>query len=77
MLERNKGKRCKASNCGKEAICKGFCAKHYQQQKLRGNLIEKNYIYVAGLCKIIGCNKKEFAKGFCQTHYLEDKTENK
>ena len=73
MNSKNKGKKCEAKNCDRNAICKGFCSKHYQQQKLCGTLLGKEYIYVSGFCKIIGCGKKNFAKGLCQTHYLEEK----
>ena len=67
----NKGKKCKAGNCNREAVCKELCTKHYQQQKLRGNLIEKNYIFIDGICKMIGCGKPILAKGYCQFHYKE------
>lgn len=70
---KNKNKICKAKGCDREAVCKGYCPKHYQQIKLRGKLIEKNYLYVEGICKMIGCNGKILAKGLCQPHYLEDK----
>ena len=70
---RNKGKKCEAKNCDRDAICKGLCSKHYQQQKLRGKILEKNYLYIDGRCKIINCGKKIFAKGFCQKHYWENK----
>lgn len=73
MNQKNKGKMCSVENCDREAICRGYCTKHYQQMKLRGSIIKKDYVYVEGHCKIIGCNKKSFSKGFCQTHYLENK----
>lgn len=77
MYEKNKGKKCKAGNCDDEAVCKGCCWKHYQQERLRGKLIEKDYVYISGFCKIIGCKGKIFAKGFCQKHYLEERKDEK
>jgi hypothetical protein len=68
-----KDKKCSVSLCKNKAICKGLCSKHYQQKKLRGTIIEKDYIYIQGFCKMIGCGKKEFSKGFCQNHYIKDR----
>ena len=68
---KNKGLKCSVNLCDKKAVCKGMCAKHYQQIKLRGSIIEKDYVFVDGLCKIVGCGKKMFAKGYCQNHYIE------
>lgn len=73
---KNKGKTCKIANCQRDAACKGLCWKHYQQMRLRGKIIEKNYVYIDGICKNIGCGNKLFAKGLCQKHYLTEKKEN-
>lgn len=70
---KNKGKLCSASNCDREAVCKGLCSKHYQQMRLRGSLIEKNYVHIEGMCKILGCKNKIFAKGLCQSHYMKER----
>jgi len=74
--QKNKGKHCSVQGCDKPAFCKGLCTKHYQQIRLRGNVIEKDYVFIPGLCKILGCNKSVFAKGFCQTHYLKEHKKN-
>jgi hypothetical protein len=70
---KNKGKKCKISSCNDDAVCKEYCSKHYQQIKLRGSIIEKDYVFIENLCKIIGCSGKEFSKGFCQKHYIQNK----
>jgi len=70
---KNKGLLCKAQGCHQNAVCKGFCTKHYQQLKLRGKLLEKDYVFIQGFCKILGCGRKVFAKDLCQTHYKKTK----
>lgn len=76
MNQKNKNKKCLVSDCLEKSICKGYCSKHYQQIRLTGKILEKNYMYINGLCKNIGCGKNIFAKGFCQTCYLKDKKQN-
>ena len=68
---RNKFRLCKVPNCNRDAVCKGFCRKHYQQIRSKGKISEKGYIYVYGLCKILNCKNKAFAKGYCQKHYTK------
>jgi hypothetical protein len=68
---KNKNKKCQVPQCDKDAVCKGYCTKHYQQMKLNGKILEKNYTFIEGMCKIIGCGKKVFAKDLCQKHYLK------
>jgi len=70
---KNKGLSCQASGCERNADCKGYCTKHYQQIKLRGKLLQKDYVFIVGTCKILGCGRRIFAKDLCQTHYLKDK----
>jgi len=72
---KNKGKKCLVKSCDKSAVCKELCTKHYQQKKLRGSIIEKDYVFIEGLCQIVGCGKKVLAKGYCQNHYLENRKE--
>ena len=68
---KNKGQKC--LECDRDAACKGYCFKHYQQKRLRGSIIKKNYIYIKGQCRIIGCPNKILAKGLCQNHYRQEK----
>jgi len=71
MNQKNQGLKCITANCDKDAVCKQLCTKHYQQMKLRGSIIQKEYVYIDGICSIIGCNNKSFSKGLCQNHYLK------
>lgn len=49
---------CSIDGCKNHAYRKGFCLKHYDEQRLK----EK-------VCKIEGCDKKVYARGLCSKHY--------
>jgi len=70
---KNKGKKCLVSNCNKEAFCKGYCSKHYQQIKFHGEIKEKTYLTVFSFCKNLSCGQPVFAKGLCQNCYLKQR----
>jgi hypothetical protein len=68
---KNKGQKCLVSTCEKDAFCKGYCTKHYQQMKFKGKIQEKNInLAVEGYCKNLGCGNLVFAKGLCQNCYV-------
>lgn len=72
--DKNQNKPCSVSGCGKQAICKGYCSRHYQQIRLRGNIITKSGgMFVSGVCKILGCGKKTQAKDLCSAHYRQER----
>jgi len=73
MNHKNKGRNCITPLCIKEAVCKGYCYKHYQQIKFNGKIKQRQYVVITGICKNIGCGKKIFAKDLCQKCYLEEK----
>ena len=74
---RNRGELCGASNCDRDAYCKGYCTKHYQQIRLKGKIIKKDYVFINGLCKNIGCGNKSISKGYCRNHYMKEWNANK
>jgi len=70
---RNKGKTCSVVNCGDDAFCKGYCSKHYQQMKFKGEIKTVEHLVLSNYCKNLGCGKTVFAKGLCQTCYTRSR----
>lgn len=62
---------CFVIDCGKNAVTKGLCTKHYQRLLKRGSV--EDYAGCHGVdkeCSVEGCNKKVDAKGLCSKHYI-------
>lgn len=55
-------KLCSIDDCNENAIIKGYCKKHYNQQQ-RVSFIKT--------CSVKNCNNKHFSNGFCQKHYRQ------
>jgi len=72
-MTRNKDKICQVTNCNKPAFCKGYCSKHYQQIKFKGQIQQKSFLEIPGLCRNLGCGKPVFAKGLCQMCYVRQR----
>lgn len=70
---RNKGRKCLVFGCHKDAFCKGYCSKHYQQIKFNGKIKEDPCVTISEFCKNLGCGQKVFAKGLCQTCYTRSR----
>lgn len=60
MKERNKGKKCK--ECGSEAVCKGYCRKHYGIAKRNGLIEVKNL----SCLKIYGVGVNDMPRGWAK-----------
>jgi len=60
--------------CGRPAIARGMCAKHYGKWRLVVPPEAKRRYGASGptprLCDVEGCGKRHEAQGYCQTHYL-------
>ena len=69
---RNRGESCKEPTCNKDAYCKGYCTKHYQQLRLKGKIVKKDYVFIGNFCKYIGCKDMVAAKGVCRNHYMKE-----
>lgn len=59
---------CKAEDCGKDAIAKGFCNKHYRRFKKHGDPLYKKELRI---CSIEGCGRKHEGLGYCNRHYQQ------
>jgi len=70
---RNKGKKCSIYGCERQAFCKGYCSKHYQQIKFHGEVKKESAVVIPEFCKNLSCGKKVFAKGLCQTCYIKSR----
>lgn len=60
----NKGN-CKATDCAREVIAKGYCRKHYRLWKL-GEMPKARY----KTCTFEACHKKRYGTGsLCEEHW--------
>jgi len=59
----NKGN-CKAKDCAREVIAKGFCRKHYRLWKL-GEMPKPRY----KTCTFEKCRKKRYRGSLCEEHF--------
>lgn len=50
---------CSLSGCNQPHSCKGYCARHYKQNKGRGQG-----------CSVKGCMARHECRGFCSRHYV-------
>jgi hypothetical protein len=55
---------CKAKDCGREAIAKRYCRKHYRLWKA-GEMPKSRY----KTCTFEKCRKKRFRLSLCEEHY--------
>lgn len=62
---------CAVPECGKRAICKGFCDKHYRRNKLYGDPLAVSR--PPRECSVDGCDLRARAKGMCTMHYQRAK----
>jgi hypothetical protein len=63
-------KNCSIENCENKYKAKGFCQKHYDNNKNHGDALAKKE---KQFCSIENCENKYFCKGFCQKHYYKNK----
>jgi len=59
----NKGT-CKAADCNREVIAKGYCRKHYRLWKA-GEMPKARY----KICVFEKCRKKRFRGSLCEEHF--------
>jgi len=59
----NKGT-CKAKDCSKEVIGKGYCRKHYRLWKA-GEMPKARY----STCTFEACHKRRFRGSLCEEHF--------
>ena len=55
---------CKAKDCGREAIAKHYCRRHYRLWKA-GEMPKSRY----KICTFEKCRKKRFRLSLCEEHY--------
>jgi hypothetical protein len=55
---------CKAKDCAREAIAKGYCRKHYRLWK-RGEMPKPRY----KICTAENCRKPRFRGSLCEQHW--------
>jgi hypothetical protein len=55
---------CKAQDCEREVIAKGYCRKHYRMWKA-GEMPKARY----KICTFEKCRKKRFRLSLCEEHY--------
>jgi hypothetical protein len=55
---------CKAKDCGREAIAKHYCRKHYRLWKA-GEMPKSRY----KTCTFEKCRKRRFRASLCEEHY--------
>jgi len=61
---------CKAPNCDRLVVSRGYCGKHYQQIRKHGRLTpEKEHRRIKN-CMADGCNNKVYTHGYCKKHYI-------
>lgn len=56
-----KMEKCKVKGCENNFFAKGFCAKHYMDNRKYGQDMKK--------CKVEGCENNIYALGYCHNHY--------
>ncbi len=59
---------CTNADCDRDAECRGFCAKHYQQWRIGPDFVRR-VTPTPGRCSVAGCANVEKAGGLCNTHY--------
>ena len=52
---------CRFEGCDSSEKCRGYCNKHYQRMRRRGEF---------GLCKVDDCDNGRYYKDFCKAHYM-------
>ena len=62
---------CQEKNCTLPSRAKGYCWKHYQQQRRHGRLTPEIEHSAAHVCST--CNRPHYAKGYCRRHYQKHK----
>lgn len=57
---------CMASECEREAVSRGLCAKHYRHWQRHGLLSNA----MPQTCSVSGCDRRASERGWCHGHYL-------
>ena len=66
---------CSVEGCTVKHRAKGYCPRHYRQNK-EGKEITLSYINQRDrICSIDGCDRKHRAKGLCKLHYDNNRYE--
>lgn len=70
-------KSCKVPVCERVAWSRGYCAAHYQKQRIHGYVPNTPIAVFApkGMkpqCSIPDCERTAHAHGICHTHYTQD-----
>lgn len=64
-------KKCEAPNCGRLAVARGYCSKHYYQVRTHGGLTPDLERKGKIICKSPGCHEETHARGYCSKHYQQ------
>lgn len=58
---------CSVPYCGEPMIAKGYCSKHWRQNRVTG----ATYSTITLRCRVPGCGNEHAAKGYCLKHYTQ------
>lgn len=74
---------CQVPGCQGKYLAKGFCAKHYQANRMKRlktdvktdieTMREETAATAERVCKEPGCQRAYYAKGYCVTHYQKNR----
>lgn len=67
--------KCSVDGCNRIAFCKGFCSRHYYQQRVRRLGIEPRA--EARKCTVAGCDGSHSGHGMCVKHLAEKRRREK
>lgn len=62
---------CRIDGCGRRAVARGWCGKHYQAWRAKGDPLapdRRKDVKYAG-CAVDGCDREHEARGWCHYHY--------
>lgn len=68
---------CSVDGCERPARAKGWCARHYQRQRLKGDPGPADLVRrwpAPETCTVKGCDKPYFAGGYCDMHRWRART---
>jgi len=64
-------KACSIVGCAETYYSKGFCKRHYDKNRRRGNPLFEEVFAKDSPCTVEGCSALQRSKGLCGNHYMQ------
>ena len=62
---------CSIIDCAATYYSKGFCKRHYDKNRRRGDPLFEEVFAKDSLCTVTGCSALQKSKGLCGNHYMQ------